>query len=1067
MGIWRHSFFGGLYVIVEVAGQYNAHEIEDQIRELWEKADTYHKVRALRAGGKKFFFVDGPPYTTGRIHLGTAWNKVIKDSILRYRSMNGGSVKDRAGWDMHGLPIEVKVEESFGFKSKKDIEAYGVSKFIDRCKEFALRQKDDMTAQFKALGVWMDWDNPYMTLRNEYMEAAWWTLKRANEHGLLERGLRVVNWCPRCETAIADSEVEYWEETDYSIYVKFPVESEPNTYIVIWTTTPWTIPANVAVAVHPEFEYSKVRAWKGDGQVDVLIMASDLVESVLREGRYKDYEVIEKLSPGDLTDLKYKHPLLDLIPKQAEITHSVYTADFVTAENTGCVHIAPGHGLEDFELGMDNELDIFCPVGEDGRYTEEAGLKYDGKYVKEADGEVILDLEDRGLLLSQGRLAHRYGHCWRCKTPIIFIATSQWFLKISDLKDKMLQEVSKVTWYPEWAGSARFSDWISNARDWCISRQRYWGIPLPIWTCQKCGRLEVIGTAKELEERSGEKVPELHRPDVDRIVLNCPCGGGMLRSPDVFDVWFDSAVASWATLNFPRDQKAFDEWWPADFITEGHDQTRGWFYSQLGAAMVSFGRAPYRSVLMHGFTLDDQGRKMSKSIGNVVQPEEVLKKYGADTLRLYVLGANAPWEDLHFSWDAVENVDRMLNIFWNAYRFALPYMILDGFDATKADLSKYKNNLRPEDRWILSRVNTLAEEINESMGQYQLHRIARSLSDFILEDLSRWYIQLVRPRTWIEQDDPDKLAAYATIYEVLVTLSKLMAPFTPFLAESIYQNMVRGLDPNAPESVHMCDWPMASEDLIDRKLEESMSACRDVSEAALNARQKAGRKLRWPVSEIVISPTEETLDLSSLEMVIKGQTNAKKITVLGPGEKPKMNLEMSPVHKKIGPVYKGEAKGVIEALKAADPFEIKRQLDVKGEAAVSWEGKSYSINKEMVEFKEIPPENLSAADFSKGFVYVDVTLTPDLESEGYSREIIRRIQDMRKELDLRVVDQIKAAVDIEDKSVLDLVMKQKDYIAGEVRAAQMDIGAGLDINGRLAKDWDIENLKIRIGIEKV
>ncbi|MGA9098449.1 MAG: isoleucine--tRNA ligase [Methanotrichaceae archaeon] len=1054
-------------MIVEVAGQYNAHELEDQIRELWERSDTYHKVRELRAKGLKFFFVDGPPYTTGRIHLGTAWNKVIKDSILRYRSMNGDSVKDRAGWDMHGLPIEVKVEESFGFKSKKDIEAYGVSKFIDRCKEFALRQKDDMTAQFKALGVWMDWDNPYMTLRNEYMEAAWWTLKKAHEHGLLERGLRVVNWCPRCETAIADSEVEYWEETDYSIYVKFPVEGEPNTYIVIWTTTPWTIPANVAVAVHPEFEYSKVRAWKGEGQVDILIMASDLVESVLREGRYKDYEVIEKLYPKDLTDLKYKHPLLDLVPKQADITHKIYTADFVTAENTGCVHIAPGHGIEDFELGMDNDLDIFCPVGENGRYTEEAGLKYDGKYVKEADGEVILDLEDRGLLLAQGRLAHRYGHCWRCKTPIIFIATSQWFLRISDLKDKMLQEVSKVTWYPEWAGSARFSDWISNARDWCISRQRYWGIPLPIWTCQKCGRLEVIGTAKELEERSGQKVPELHRPDVDRIVLKCPCGGGMLRSPDVFDVWFDSAVASWATLRFPGDQKAFDEWWPADFITEGHDQTRGWFYSQLGASMVSFGKAPYKSVLMHGFTLDEQGRKMSKSIGNVVQPEEVLKKYGADTLRLYVLGANAPWEDLHFSWDAVENVDRMLNIFWNAYRFALPYMILDGFDATKADLSKYENNLRPEDRWILSRVNTLALEIEESMAQYQLHRIARSLSDFILEDLSRWYIQLVRPRTWIEQDDPDKLAAYATIYKVLVTLSKLMAPFTPFLAESIYQNMVRGLDPDAPKSVHMCDWPTALKEMIDRKLEDGMSAVREISEAALNARQKGGRKLRWPVSEIVISPTDETLDLSGLEGVLKGQTNAKKITVLGPGEKPKMNLEMSPVHKNIGPVYKGEAKKVIEALKAVDPFEIKGQLDVKSEATVSWEGKSYPVNKEMVEFKEIPPENLSAADFSKGFVYVDVTLTPDLESEGYAREIIRRIQDMRKELDLRVEDQIRAAVDIEDKSVLDLVMKQKNYIAGEVRASQMEIGSGLDVTGKLSKDWDIENLRIVIGIDKV
>ncbi len=1009
-------------MISEVAGQYNARELENQIRSLWERDDTYHKVRQLRVGGKKFFFVDGPPYTTGRIHLGTAWNKVIKDSILRYKSMNCFAVKDRAGWDMHGLPIEVKVEESLGFKSKKDIETYGVDRFIERCKEFALRQKDDMTTQFKILGAWLDWDDPYMTLKNEYLEAAWWTLKKAHEHNLLERGLRVVNWCPRCQTAIADSEVEYWDETDYSIYVKFPVLGEENTFIVIWTTTPWTIPANVAVAVNPSFQYSKVRAWK-DGRPEILIMASDLVESVLKTGRYQDYELLGVLSAEQMQQLHYEHPLGDMVPRQKEIVHGVYAADFVAAENTGCVHIAPGHGLEDYELGLNHHLEIFCPVGEDGRYTEQAGEKYQGLYVKEADSLVIADLEEKERLLSQGRLAHRYGHCWRCKTPIIFIATSQWFLRISDLRDKMLDEISRVTWYPEWAGSARFADWINNARDWCISRQRYWGIPLPIWSCPTCGHLEVIGTAAELEERAGRKIADLHRPEVDSILLDCPCGGRMKRSPDVFDVWFDSAVASWATLRFPSQEKDFEEWWPADFITEGHDQTRGWFYSQLGAAMVSFGRAPYKSVLMHGFTLDDQGRKMSKSIGNIVQPEEVVAKFGADILRFYVLGANAPWEDLHFSWESVENTSRMLNIFWNAYRFALPYMVLDGFDAEKADLSRYEKSLRPEDRWILSRINSLIGEVTEEMEAYQLHRIVRSISEFILEDLSRWYIQLVRPRTWIEQDDPDKLAAYATIYEVLVKLSRLMAPFTPFLSESIYQNLVRGLDGAAAlPSVHMCDWPVADGARIDRKLEESMSLVREISMAGSNARQKGGRKLRWPVSEIVISPAKEAVDLGDLVGVLKGQTNAKKITVLPPGEKPKMDLELSPVHKKIGPVYKGEAKAVVAALQAADPFDIKRQLDSGCEAGLSYGGKEYRINSEMVVIKELPPESLPAAEFSRGLVYVDITLTPELESEGYAREIIRRIQDMRKEMDLKVEDQIRAEVDIDSKPILDLAL---------------------------------------------
>ena len=1053
-------------MISEVAGQYNARELENQIRSLWERDDTYHKVRQLRVGGKKFFFVDGPPYTTGRIHLGTAWNKVIKDSILRYKSMNCFAVKDRAGWDMHGLPIEVKVEESFGFRSKKDIEAYGVDRFIERCKEFALRQKDDMTTQFKILGAWLDWDDPYMTLKNEYLEAAWWTLKKAHEHNLLERGLRVVNWCPRCQTAIADSEVEYWDETDYSIYVKFPVLGEENTFIVIWTTTPWTIPANVAVAVNPSFQYSKVRAWK-DGRPEILIMASDLVESVLKTGRYQDYELLGVLSAEQMQQLHYEHPLGDMVPRQKEIVHGVYAADFVAAENTGCVHIAPGHGLEDYELGLNHHLEIFCPVGEDGRYTEQAGEKYQGLYVKEADSLVIADLEEKERLLSQGRLAHRYGHCWRCKTPIIFIATSQWFLRISDLRDKMLDEISRVTWYPEWAGSARFADWINNARDWCISRQRYWGIPLPIWSCPTCGHLEVIGTAAELEERAGRKIDDLHRPEVDSILLDCPCGGRMKRSPDVFDVWFDSAVASWATLRFPSQEKDFEEWWPADFITEGHDQTRGWFYSQLGAAMVSFGRAPYKSVLMHGFTLDDQGRKMSKSIGNIVQPEEVVAKFGADILRFYVLGANAPWEDLHFSWESVENTSRMLNIFWNAYRFALPYMVLDGFDAEKADLSRYEKSLRPEDRWILSRINSLIGEVTEEMEAYQLHRIVRSISEFILEDLSRWYIQLVRPRTWIEQDDPDKLAAYATIYEVLVKLSRLMAPFTPFLSESIYQNLVRGLDGAAAlPSVHMCDWPVADGARIDRKLEESMSLVREISMAGSNARQKGGRKLRWPVSEIVISPAKEAVDLGDLVGVLKGQTNAKKITVLPPGEKPKMDLELSPVHKKIGPVYKGEAKAVVAALQAADPFDIKRQLDSGCEAGLSYGGKEYRINSEMVVIKELPPESLPAAEFSRGLVYVDITLTPELESEGYAREIIRRIQDMRKEMDLKVEDQIRAEVDIESKPILDLALLKKEHIAGEVRASNFQLGLGLELRGKLVKDWDIEGVCVRIAIDR-
>ena len=1049
-------------MISEVASLYDAKEVEGKVRKFWEDRGIYARARTMRTGGRKFFFVDGPPYTTGRIHLGTAWNKIIKDSILRYRSMNGFEIKDRAGWDMHGLPIEVKVEEHLGFESKKDIETYGVDRFIDKCKEFALSQKDQMTEQFRTLGAWLNWEDPYMTLKDEYLEAAWWTLKRANERGLLERGFRVVNWCPRCETAIADAEVEYWEETDPSIYVKFPVVGEEKTFMMIWTTTPWTIPANVGVAVHPDFEYSRVRAWKDDpDEAEILIMASPLVENVLREGRYRDYEVLERFAGTHLEGLEYEHPLADLIPAQRDIVHKIYLAEFVTAENTGSVHIAPGHGLEDFELGVAEGMEIFCPVGEDGRYTREAGDKYAGKYVRAASREVDEDLAGRGLLLAEGEIVHRYGHCWRCKTPIIYIATPQWFLKISEIRDDMLEEIAKVKWYPDWAGSARFRDWISGARDWCISRQRYWGIPLPIWICRDCGEMEVIGSMEELLHRSGASVGDLHRPAVDLVTIRCSCGGEMRRVPDVFDVWFDSAVASWATLNYPRDKDQIKEWWPADFITEGHDQTRGWFYSQLGASMVSFGVAPYRSVLMHGFTLDDKGKKMSKSIGNVVSPEEVVGKFGADTLRLYVLSSNAPWEDIHFSWDEVANTNRMLNILWNAYRFPLPYMILDGFDPKRTTLEMVRESLRPEDRWILSRANTLAREVETSMGSYQLQRATRAIADFVLEDLSRWYIQLVRPRTWIETDDPDKLAAYATILEVMTTLAKLLAPFAPFTAETIYQNLVRGTDPEAPESVHLCDWQRPREGLIDGALEEEMALVREVVEAVSNARQKGGRKLRWPVAEVTISPKREIPDLKDLLPVLKSQTNSKRVTVVAVGEKPEMEIALNPVPKKIGPAFKGEAQKVIEALKGADPAEAKERL-IAGEFMLG----AYAIVPDMVEFIEKIPENLEAADFSAGTVYVDVTLTEDLKAEGYAREIIRRIQDMRKEMDLRVEEKIEATIRLDDEVVRGLLERMRDHIAAEIRATRLEMGSDLQVRGSLVKGWSIEDLETTIAISR-
>jgi isoleucyl-tRNA synthetase len=547
-----------------------------------------------------------------------------------------------------------------------------------------------------------------------------------------------VNWCPRCETAIADAEVEYWDETDPSIFVKFPLQGKTGEYLVIWTTAPWTLPANVAVAVSKDFEYAKVLT-KKDGKEELLWIAEPLVKTVLKKARYKDFSIIEKKKGTELVGWTYDSPLLAQVPLQRDIAPKVVAADFVTLENTGMVHIAPGHGWDDYVLGTKEGLVIVCPVDGAGKFREEAG-EFAGQYVRNANENVLVALGDH--LLAKEMIVHRYGHCWRCKTPIIFRATSQWFLKASEMRGLMLSEVEKVIWYPDWAGSARFYDWIKEARDWCVSRQRYWGIPIPVWVCGACNKYRVIGTIKELEDASGKPVPDPHRPFVDAITIPCSCGGTMKRVEDIFDVWFDSAVASWATLGFPGKTAEFEKLWPADFITEGQDQTRGWFYSQLGASTIAFGKAPYKSVCMHGFALDAEGKKMSKSLGNVVNPGDVIEKVGVDILRLYVLSSSAPWDDLKFNWEGVGTVNRAANILWNVYRFPTPYMILDKFEPKSnagvwddAYIRAHLRQMPDEDRFIISRINSVAVVVDAAIKECQLHRATRELINFILEDL--------------------------------------------------------------------------------------------------------------------------------------------------------------------------------------------------------------------------------------------------------------------------------------------------------------------------------------------
>lgn len=997
---------------------YSPQKIESEILTFWDENRIYEKVKAKR--GKKFYFLDGPPYTTGRIHLGTAWNKIIKDTILRFVRMRGFDPIDTPGWDMHGLPIEVKVEKELGFRTKRDIENLGIEEFVKKCMEYALRNKELMTEQFKKLGIWMDWNRPYMTIKAEYMNSAWFTIKKAYEKGLLEKKLRVVNWCPRCETALADAEVEYLDRIDPSIYVKFPVKGQDKTYLLVWTTTPWTIPANLAVAVHPELKYVKVKV--GD---EFLIMVKGF------EKRF-DGEVVETFKGSEI-DFEYEHPLAEEVPKQKSFEHKVYSADFVTAEYTGCVHIAPAHGEEDFDLALKFNLPIFNPVDERGFYTEDGG-KYSGVYVFDANKIVIDDLRKKGLLLIEEVVTHRYGHCWRCKTPIIYRATEQWFIKITALKEKMLEEIEKVKWIPSWAGSSRFRDWIMNAKDWCISRQRYWGIPIPIWICENCGKMKVVGSINEVPWKDDL---DLHRPRIDLVVFDCECGGKMKRVLDVFDVWFDSGVAAWGTLEYPLKDEPFNSLFPADFITEGHDQTRGWFYSQLGASLICFERAPYKSVLMHGFTLDELGRKMSKSLGNVVEPEDVIEKIGVDGFRIYML-SSAPWEDLRFSWDEAKKVDRMLNVLWNTVRFAYTYMSLDDFKP-RNDFS----NLSAEDRWILSRLERMKKEALEAMESYQLHKVVKFFFDFIIEDFSRWYIQLIRARVWEERESLQKNTAYETIFRVIDHSIRVISPFAPFLSEWIYQNFVK-IFRDGKESIFLENFPEIEEKFLDEKLEKEMEIAKKVFEAVSAIRNRAKRKLRWPLRELVIETSDgDVLEaVKDLEKILMKQCNVKKIEVT---EKFKKDVIVKPNFKVLGPLLKDKVKDFVNYI---SKVEIKEKIVFNG----------MEIPKDAIILEHRIPEGYECEKFEKGTVYLNVKMDDELMREAYAREIVRRIQEMRKELNLNVEEYIKSYVEVDRR----LVEGWEDYIKNETRSLELIFG---EAKGYV-RDWKLEDMEFRVGIER-
>ncbi len=831
--------------------------IEKQVSEFWKTNSTKKKVTERNKGSKKtFYFCDGPPYATGQIHPGTAWNKTLKDAVCRYYRMRGYYVRAQAGFDTHGLPIEVKVEQEMGIKNKQEIESRGVPLFIQSCKKFATKYIGIMSGQFDSLGVWFDFDNPYITYKDSYIDKSWSTIQKAHEKGLLHEGVYVLPYCYRCETTIANYELEYADETDPSVYVKFKVKGKENEYLVIWTTTPWTLAANMAVMAHPTYQY--VRAQVGS---ETWIVAESRLEHVT--SMVNESAIVQEVFAGSaLKGLQYEHPFESSLTKKFS-RHVVLSSDYVTLDDgTGLVHCAPGHGPEDFIVGKQNSLEPFCPVDERGCYTEEV-VPWKGKNVKSMNPIIIGFLNDLGVLVKELRVRHRYPHCWRCKTPLIFITTKQWFITISKMKEEMLKEVESTTWQPQFAKD-RFREFVANAPDWCISRQRYWGIPLPIWKCEKktCGKVKVLGSAKELP-----KMPEeLHKPYIDEIHFTCSCGSQMSRVSDVLDVWFDSGNAIWASLS-DEEVKTFTD--RADLILEGVDQIRGWFYSLLGSGVVRYGKCPYKKILMHGFFVDEKGEKMSKSVGNFIPIEEILAKYGADAFRLFGT-SNTTWDELKFNWTELKKASSDLTILLNMVSFLERF-----YPATHVAQPKH---LRSEDKWMLSKMHAVQQVFEQSMENLEFHVAVKAVRELLVEDLSRFYMKVAKDR--ISQDD-DKEAALYVIYETTRRILSLLAIVCPFTAEHAYQRFFRKFESH--ESLFLAPYLEHDARLINSTMNVQMDIVRHVVSQGLLLRQQAKIKLRYPVRTLHVTKDKTVSDaLTNYKEVVLTLMNAKGLSFDAP-----------------------------------------------------------------------------------------------------------------------------------------------------------------------------------------
>ena len=1032
----------------KVSSDLNFVDREKQTVEFWKEHKIFEKSIEERKGDDTYTFYDGPPTANGKPHIGHVLTRVIKDMIPRYQTMKGHKIIRKAGWDTHGLPVELEVEKKLGLDGKEQIEEYGLAPFIKECKESVWKYKGMWEDFSGVVGFWADMDDPYVTYHNDYIESVWWALKQIWDKGLLYKGYKIVPYCPRCGTPLSSHEVAqgYKDVKEKSAIARFKVKEE-DAYILAWTTTPWTLPSNVALCVNPNETYVKV---ENDGYTYYL--AEALCDTVL-EGEYK---VLETYKGTDLEHKEYE-PLFPFVTPKEKAYYVTCDTYVTLTDGTGVVHIAPAFGEDDAQVGRKYGLPFVQLVDEKGEMTKET--PWAGTFCKDADKLILKDLEERGLLFAALDFEHSYPHCWRCDTPLIYYARESWFIKMTDVKDQLIKNNNTVNWIPENIGKGRFGDWLENVQDWGISRNRYWGTPLNVWECE-CGHQHAIGSIEELKSMS-DNCPddiELHRPYIDDVTVKCPeCGKEMHRVEEVIDCWFDSGSMPFAQWHYPFENKdVFEENFPADFISEAVDQTRGWFYSLLAISTLLFDKAPYKNVIVLGHVQDENGQKMSKSKGNAVDPMEALKEHGADAIRWYFYTNSAPWLPNRFHSKAVtEGQRKFMGTLWNTYAFYVLYAEIDQFDPTKYSLDYDK--LPVMDRWLLSKLNSLVKTVDENLGAYRIPEAARALQEFV-DEMSNWYVRRCRERFWAKGMEQDKINAYMTLYTALTTVCKTAAPMIPFMTEEIYQNLVKSVDAQAPESIHLCDFPSVDESMYDKELEENMDAVLKIVVLGRACRNSASIKNRQPIGQMYVKAPAELPDF--YQEIIREELNVKTIEFTEDVSN-FTTYNFKPQLKTVGPKYGKLLNGIRKHLTELDGNKAKAELDSKGALNYTVDGMPVELAEEDLLIEMVKQEGFVTEADNEFTVVLDTNLTEELLEEGFIREIISKVQSMRKEAGFEVMDKITISYEGNEK-VSGLISKNKDTIMGDVLATGIVSGA---VAG-FTKDWNINGEKVTLGVEK-